>query len=463
MANIILTNTPSDYNLSYGYNIFSFYDNDTDGYRFVSRVFNTANNTQVADVRQLPNLAGYAHFDIQNILQTNTKGSPNLEETFKLQSSQNECFQFYINYGAFDGSSIIATGNTDNYVVFNGRKNYYDLDWTYDPYVAFGDSISSPGGLALIISDTMEAMTDRPPKQSITGADITDGKPSVLGSTDVVKVYDIWSHQDYTLSFINGIVAEPGGTLPTHTNGINGFYIAAYNGNTELLNTSIENIISNGGGEDVAAGDNIPPTGGYNGVSIQTGIRNSLLSGLDYTHMYICAWSWTNDYSTNPSSGKREVSVWYRFNITDPSECNDYDPIEVSWLNSFGFRDYFVFQKRKDYNINITRETYQRVNATWSEQTFSVDPIERGEAVYSQSLEEDYTINTRYLTDEEAEFLKNLFISPDVRVRFYGDTSWTPVILTSNSWRERTFRKDRLFQNTLSFRTSNKLNIQRGV
>jgi len=462
MASIIQTNTPSIYNLSYGHNVHSFYDNDTDGYRFVSRVFNSVDDTLKADVRQLPNLAGYAHFDVQNILKTYTKSSPNLEEITKLQSAQNECFQYYINYGAYDGTSIIATGNTTDYVVFNGRKNFDELDWDYTPYVAFGKTSASPVGDALTIDDKMIAMTDRTPNQTLLGSDITDGKPSRLSNSDTCYVYDIWSHQDYTLSYINGVVASPGETLPTFTNGINGFFIAAYDGNTEILNTSIENIISNGGGQDTAPGDEIQPTGGYNGVSIQTGIRNSLLNGQTYTHMYICPWAWLNGYSPT-TLGVVELGDWYRFEFNDPSECNDFDPIEVSWLNSFGFRDYFVFQKRKDYSINITRDTYQKVNGTWSEATFGVNQYDRGEAVFSQLLEENYTINTRYLKDDEATFLKNLFISPDVRVRFYGDTDWTPVVLTSNTWNERTFRKDRLFQNTITFKTSNKLNIQRGV
>ena len=75
-------------------------------------------------------------------------------------------------------------------------------------------------------------------------------------------------------------------------------------------------------------------------------------------------------------------------------------------------------------------------------------------------MTETYTANTKYLTDAESEYLKNLFISPDTRVKIDG--VWRPVILTSNTWTEKTYRKDKLFQHTIQFRLANPIETQRG-
>jgi len=53
-------------------------------------------------------------------------------------------------------------------------------------------------------------------------------------------------------------------------------------------------------------------------------------------------------------------------------------------------------------------------------------------------------------------------LSPDVKVRFEDDTNFYPVVLEDSQWTERTYRKDKLFQNTVTFRIAHKLNSQRG-
>ena len=49
-------------------------------------------------------------------------------------------------------------------------------------------------------------------------------------------------------------------------------------------------------------------------------------------------------------------------------------------------------------------------------------------------------------------------------VRFEGDTTWTPVVLTSNSWDEKTPQNQgkRLFQHEISFKTAWNPQIQNG-
>ena len=136
--------------------------------------------------------------------------------------------------------------------------------------------------------------------------------------------------------------------------------------------------------------------------------------------------------------------------------------MDVSWLNTLGFRDYYTFRKRRDYNITISKSNYEQLDGTWGSQDYEVNTYDRGQTVFSQSLQEQYTINTDYLSDDEANFLKNLYISPDVKVRFEGESDFYPVIIEGASWSEQTFRKNKLFQSTARFRMAHKLNSLRG-
>lgn len=459
MANITVTNQPSDFDLAYGPNILSLYDLDEDGLRYVVRIINTADDSQVAEVRQLPNVVGYGHFDIQRILQTQVFSNPDLESTTILKAGDEEMFSYRIEYGYLSAGSVTVSGTlpseTGEFVALNGRKLFYEVDWDDTPYKPTISS-SDFGGVT-IINPTIKqkALTDRHYNQ-ITGAQITDGKPSVLGDNEVVYEIDVNRYDDYTLSFVNGWVETP--ATPAWYNGINFFIINRYNGSTSLGSVTINNLTGNGGGPDVNVGDDIAPSGDYKVISAQVGYRSTNISSqTNMTHYYVCAYS----YAAEDDTGQVELSHWYRFNIVEP-ECNDFDNIQVSWVNSLGYRDYFDFQKRNDYAVSTNQSTYRRVNADWSAATFAINESSRGEKVYNKTIEETYVANTRYLTDEESTYLKNLYISPDVRVRFGTDDEWKPVILTDNQYTERTFRKDRLFQHTINFKLANPQQVQHG-
>ena len=69
------------------------------------------------------------------------------------------------------------------------------------------------------------------------------------------------------------------------------------------------------------------------------------------------------------------------------------------------------------------------------------------------------------MQDKEAELLKHLYQSGEVKVRFsegaYAN-QWVPVILTNTRYTEKTFRKDRLFQYDVSFKLASNVKSMRG-
>jgi len=69
------------------------------------------------------------------------------------------------------------------------------------------------------------------------------------------------------------------------------------------------------------------------------------------------------------------------------------------------------------------------------------------------------------MSDAEAELLKHMYQSAEVKARFSDGPyagQWVPIIITSTNYTEKTSRKDKLFQYTVNFRLASNLKSMRG-
>jgi hypothetical protein len=76
-----------------------------------------------------------------------------------------------------------------------------------------------------------------------------------------------------------------------------------------------------------------------------------------------------------------------------------------------------------------------------------------------------FTVESGYMNDAEAELLKHLYQSGEVKAKFsegpYAN-QWVPVVITNTAYTEKTYRKDRLFQYTVSFKLASNIKSMRG-
>jgi len=466
---IIYSNTPELTNLSFGKNIFSFYDQNETGQKAGIQIIDNTSTNIAGTFETFPNENGYYHFDIQNVLKNYT--TPNYDaETYstKLFTADDESYMFKVRYGWVSGNGTFniqgtypGTGDTQNCVVYGGRKEYWDLNWIdqKDYITTISGFLSCP-----VPSIRQQALTDYTITKDISK--LTGGVPDWIPVTDTY-VYNLEKREDdeLILSFITKFNENASFPPPTGCDGIKAIRVTFYNGDTETADVFVNNNIFNGGGETSSISTDREWIYPYNAISIPLGKSNFTTEyNLGFTHFYVatytykgtsCGSSQGSFYSNNPTSAVYRVDK-----VVDA--CNDFAPVQVSWLNSLGFRDYFYFSKRTDESINISRNNYEQVEGTWGSDTFSVPKYARGNTTFSQDLTKKRTINTRYLSDLEAQYLKNLFISPDVRVRYEGSNEWLPVTITNTTWTERTFRKDKLFQYTINYDEAHKINSQRG-
>lgn len=431
--------------------------------KYVLRIYRSG--TLIGDLRQSPNRQGRAIFDIQNTIQSQVAPSaPNIEETgyigSDLRNSAVESTPFHLEYGyEKDGIVTMEPSLAVPYLDFGGVKEYYEVPFDETPYIPI---VSETAGCTIIDSQA-QPFTDL--NNYRLASEITDGKP--LWLTGNMRVYDHYVTVDdmTTISYYNGL--EINGAVDSKVTCIEAFVFHQFNGNTDIGLNWVYNQQGNGGGPNNTIGDGLNPVYPYAAITCATGPKNFQDFDPAATHYYVKTAAWNNDIIC--SSEVDEVtddSLHYvhRFNIVDQN-CNDFEHYQFSWLNSYGFRDYYTFNKRKERRVNIQRNEFLKEAADYNADSYDVNNYDRGYTVYSQRLQETFTAFTDYISNVDALFLEGLFTSADVKVRFNDDidpTRWYPISLQSSEYTEKTIRKDQMFQYDIKFKLANNKKSQRG-
>ena len=460
---VTITQNPGTYNLAYGVNPVTLSGIAPTSLKYVLQVKDYLGNI-VADVRQAPNASGKALFDIQNILQSYVQPSAaGVESSNFWTRSNDEVFQYILTYGEENSSGALIIGGTSTgYKVVGGRKVWNDITWS--DASDYRQWLTQNGGCTTVQSQGL-LLSDYPTVQS--AASLPGTVPSYITAKVNAQCYvvDIRPDQDWSLSFLQ----EPIKVGTVTANNITAVRVTSYDSSgTQVDSFKIDNYVSNGGGPDLFPGDNAPMSTPYWAMSLAVGPANGpiaaqLSPNVAYYYVTFHAYQVTACSTPRQYPNVTEIPsmVAYRFNIVQ-GDCNDFDPVYVSWNNSFGFRDYWQFTKRWDESYSAQRNEYLTNTFNWNGTAVSIPEGARGSKVFNQKLQQTYTITTDWLTDEQSEYLKNLFLSSDVRVRLPGSQEWESVSLESNSYTVQTIRKNRMFQYELRFRMANNLNSQRG-
>jgi len=146
------------------------------------------------------------------------------------------------------------------------------------------------------------------------------------------------------------------------------------------------------------------------------------------------------------------------FQIDDP--CSKFDDVTVSFVNQYGVKDYFTFDRRNTYSQSVKRNNYDQILGSWSADTFSIDQHGRGRRTFSTEIETNMTLSSYWMSDAESKWLEELFSSPHIQV--YYDGVWEPAVITSTSYQQKTSVRDGLFQHTLNLQFANNKKVQRG-
>ena len=414
---------------------------------------------KIADIRQSPNNDGKALMDLQNVLQSFVGVDSDLESVSKLSTSEDSTYIIGIKVGQEDPNGVVTIDTTyEPYELVPTRMEYYQdinniaIDAT--PTITGDEGAVNCSNVTAI----GELLTDMPTYEA--GA-FLGGRPTSISSTEAIHRVNLTDMDFMTVSYLNEVIkAFP---IPeAEVQGAEGWVFHEYNGNTDLGTTFIANTQANGGGPNVSVGDGDTILFPYTYESVQTSVQNgSFTPNVLTSHYFVYAVAYQPVGCSGHPGFNIPMYTPVRVDLVEP-QCLDYDHIQFSWMNSYGFRDYITATKRNEKKVNVTRNTYFKEPLDYNGTAVDVNTYDRGQTAYSQQIEEIWTATTDYMDDATAEYLENLFKSPDTRVRFGDSASWFPVTLTSNSYTKKSYRKDNLFQYTITFKLAHPLKSQRG-
>ncbi len=194
-----------------------------------------------------------------------------------------------------------------------------------------------------------------------------------------------------------------------------------------------------GGDEVVASGVNSTlrwtiPTGTKNIVDIG-GNGASYISAGTLDHYKVSM------YLGN-GAGSQLISDVFNYQIIP--DCRPYDVVRLAFLNKLGGFDYWNFNLVSRFTSNIDRTQINRSFLKNDNKN-----LKRGrDVIYSKAVE-NWTINSDFLTDDQALFIRELVESSDVYIITEGSSQ--PVVITDSNWQFKSGLLDGYVQYTVNF------------
>ena len=474
---ITITQTPSAiFDMAYGANPITLNGILPSEDKYALQIYVVGSTDPIADIRQSPNRFARAVFDIQNILQALVGPTKNNIDGLgmtgdAIQIANGELVQYQIGVttetnGVLDGPFLIqpivytTIAGSKQYwqVPFNATKYQPKIQSTIDGCSIFNPTAKFKQGFAL--SDNQWSVSDQ-----ATGDDFYEED---FRSPDGVNMHNVYEDDQMTKSFYN-VINRSGSNPPIfNAQGIEAFKIIEFAEDGGYIGeTQVDNIQANGGGPNVTVGQGLISTGNYQLITIGCGPANLPITLNPFTRSYyIYPLVLSPTGGTCGTSGFMQESGWKTqgFKI-HPDACNDYSHIQFAWLNSLGMRDQFTFTKKNQMSTNTNRNEFLKEAADYNANSYDVDIQSRGYTTYSQTIKETWTATTGYINDQEAELLNSMFKSAQVNARFSDGiyaNEWLPIRLQSNSYIQKTNRKDKLFQYTVTFTIASNIKSQRG-
>lgn len=411
-------------------------------------IYVEVNGSVVATLRQPENPAGVGIFDVSTIVKSYLQ--PNfVEETGKVAPSNGEVCTFRVKYGLETAGVPVFTGFSALRYAINGYDNWRVLNWDETPFRSGVTEFEceSPGYDGLV--DQKRFLTNYP------------------------NDYTIRHGEYHTLSFFNELqnyTLALGNTQPyfvdiKHYNAA-GSIVATYN-------YAISDVTGLGPRTDCndigPYGYSINQTIGHLGAGTANLAAEGLLhpASVRYTitlySMNLCYYGLNGPISDCDDTGELvefygQVMYQATFNIEDA--CTAFEPIRVSFLNQYGMRDYYTFDRRNTYMVTTNRGNYKQVNGSWSSASFEIDPIGRGTRTFNSEITEQMDLSTNWMDDATSKWMQELFTSPHVLI--YKDGQWEPCVIVSKTYDERTKARQKMYRYDLTVEYSNSKTVQRG-
>ncbi len=476
MAISVIQTPSTPFDMAYGANPITLGNISGNEDKYALRIFIVGQADPIADIRQTPNRIGRAVFDIQNVLQSyvgpqnnqvDSQFEAGIPQSQRLSLAGPTLIEYQIAYAAETGGVV---GNFTTYpevfTAIAGSKQYFQVPFDTTPYqpLASNDDASPP---CTVVDRYAKPLSDN--NFTITDAELAASAFGIYTSPGGVDVHNVYRDDMCTKTFYQKVARNGFNPPNAQVRGLEAFYILQYSATSSspIQTNVIVNALANGGGPNTTTGQGILVGGQFQTITAATGPANLMVplnAATAYYYIIPALYGCPEDPQSQVDIMTEAAWRAQKYIINEPN-CQDYDHVQFAWQNSYGYRDYFTFTKKVEHSTRTKNNNFLKGAADYNSLDYSVDLQDRGYTTYSQKIENQFKVTSGYMQDQEAELLKHLFQSAEVKVRFSSGpyaNQWVPVTITNTAYNEKTYRKDRLFQYTVSFKLATNIKSMRG-
>ena len=145
--------------------------------------------------------------------------------------------------------------------------------------------------------------------------------------------------------------------------------------------------------------------------------------------------------------------------IKQDTSCKGFKVRRLAWRNSLGCDDYFKFKKKSTQRVEVKRNHYESRMGEFNNEYWYYNNTMRGKKTRQVTAVLKETLNTDWITEQDANLLEKLIMSTDVYIVENADTTYTePVMITDTSFVKKTVANDKLIQYTIQIEYANPIN-----
>jgi hypothetical protein len=415
-------------------------------FQFVVDLTLDGSNTVLQRIKQQPNPNNAGVFDMGSIISNYLDSDNNWKAApFSTASQAAKRFdvKFGEQYGTSASSSVIlytGVGAVSGSPAVTASAYLYTINGLVDPNDKVDWNFPSA---SYFTASAVSTTTTFSKQHALTNAPLTQ---------------NIQDGEYATISLINGNFTDS-------TTAAQDIYIVdvrVYDATgSEIDQYDLANITSNGGGPRLNIGTlwsaiATSQTAGTQLITVGVGPQNLNDSGntlpTDWAYYTVTAYGQLSASTVNTSGSYASL----RFN-KEGAQCG-YDGVRFAWKNEFGVWDYYTFTLQTDKSFGIERANYEQTFVPYSsDYPVPYSKERRGVVNYYNKPIQTQVANSNWLTQAEADWLRELFFSANV---FYQDgTDFYPAVITSVDLTERTNpRTQRNFQYAIQFQVANQIN-----
>ena len=189
---------------------------------------------------------------------------------------------------------------------------------------------------------------------------------------------------------------------------------------------------------------------GLNNATLASGVQPVITSSVAYYDI-----RFRDFVNTHNSIG------YHRFTID--TSCTTSPIYTVHFRNELGGLDSYDFIRKSHKTSNIlSRDKYTQIYGTRTSSSAWTDSItDRGDTIFNTQISDSYSLESDWVTDSVASWLRELIESPEVYIETSANV-YEPAIITTTSYESKTIDNEKMFTVQVTLELANKRWRQRG-